>query len=303
MLSRCVLLAVVVAASGSACLRDQRSRPIRIETPAVPGQGGTLVVVAPETLCAADLELMVTRITMTGGRYVFQSPVAPPECEWTIRDVWPGEYQVVLKKARGDQRITAISRFDVHAGSTWTTTMSPLAATAEGLITIDGTPVGSGTHVEVIQCGGPAGGGSWETRTDDDGHYRVAVEPHNNTSVRLRFPQALNVITSKCGLIGPGSNRKDFDLPPGRIIVTFVPPDGPIYETPILVVLSTPGAAISNGVTVTGRIERQFVGLKFGKQHVRATTMDYERDFDTAEVVLSPDEPVKRVTLSVPYSR
>jgi hypothetical protein len=66
---------------------------------------------------------------------------------------------------------------------------------------------------------------------------------------------------------------------------------------------TTAGPAMSVGVTITSRTERSFEGLMLGKQRVRATTMDYSRDFDAAEVVLTEDEPIKAITLSVLYSR
>jgi hypothetical protein len=158
----------------------------------------------------------------------------------------------------------------------------------------------------VFQNGGP--GWSWETFTDRDGNYKVDVAsenaPDERLCVRVQLPQALNSISSKCGGFGTGSNRMDFDLPPGRIIVTLVPQDGPIHETPILLVLnSTPGPAVSVGVTITSRTERSFEGLMIGKHRLRATTMDYSHDFDVAEVVLAADDPVKAITLTVPYSR
>jgi hypothetical protein len=31
--------------------------------------------------------------------------------------------------------------------------------------------------------------------------------------------------------------------------------------------------------------------------------MEFDRDFDAVDVVLTPDEPVRRISLSVPYSR
>lgn len=158
-----------------------------------------------------------------------------------------------------------------------------------------------GAHVEVFQNGGP--GWSWETRTDSEGYYKVAVAPDESLCIRVRLLQALNLVASQCGGFGADSNRRDFDIPPGRIIMTLVPRDGPIHDTQVLLVLSSPGVGMSSVVSVTGRIEHSFAGLKFGKHRLRATTMDYSHDFDAVEVVLSPDEPVKSVTLSVPYSR
>jgi hypothetical protein len=129
----CFVLAFVWTA-GFTSLPEQLSGPVRTEEPAAPGNGARLIVIAPENLCSADLELIVARRIWSGRRYVFQTPVTPPQCRWTITDVRSGDYQAVLRKARGDRRIVAISRLDVHPGSTWTTTVSPLAGTVEGLI-------------------------------------------------------------------------------------------------------------------------------------------------------------------------
>jgi hypothetical protein len=98
-------------------------------------------------------------------------------------------------------------------------------------------------------------------------------------------------------------NRRDFDLPPGRIDVTLVPREGQIHSTQIYLIDNGPVTGRGATVTVTGRVARPFVGLEYGKHHVRATTFEYDRDFDAVEVVLTPEEPVKRISLSVPYSR
>jgi hypothetical protein len=142
-------------------MHSQLPGPVRTEHPGEAGTGGTLVVVAPENLCEPDLELMVARTIPYGGgrRYVFQTPVKPPECRWTIGDVPQGEYQAVLQKARGDQRVVAMSRIDVQPGSTWTTTIAPMRATVEGLVTVQRIPV-VGAYVEVKQDDGA--GWSWE---------------------------------------------------------------------------------------------------------------------------------------------
>ena len=122
--------------------------------------------------------------------------------------------------------------------------------------------------------------------------------------VRVRLPESANTLTAgRCREFGPGTNRQDLDAPPGRVQVELVPRQGPILETPVLLVLDFPGGIMSVGVTVTGRIRRTFVGLVPGKQTVTATTMNYGQVFDAAEVVLTRDEPVRSVTLSVPYSR
>jgi hypothetical protein len=296
-----VFLAVAVGTIELTSTTKQLSRPVRTEERAQPGNGATLVVVAPQSLCSADVELTVARTISQGRQYVFQTPVAPPECRWVLGEVWPGDYQAVLQRARGDRRVVGLSRLDVYPGSTWTTTVSPLAATVEGLISSDGRPVGS-AHIEVFQNGPP--GWSWETRTDNEGYYEVAVAPDESLCIRVRLVQSLNLAAHpQCGGFGPDSNRRDFDIPPGRIIITLAPRDGPIHDTQILLVLSSPGLGMSGGVSVTGRSEHSFAGLKFGKYRLRATTMDDSHNFDAVEVVLSPDEPVKNVTLSVPYSR
>jgi hypothetical protein len=132
---RTLVAAIALASAGLGAVHAQLPGPVRTEDPAESGTGATLVVVAPESLCEPDLELMVTRTIPEGGRrYVFQAPVKPPECRWTIADVRQGEYQAVLQKARGDQRVVAMSRLDVYPGSTWTTTIAPMTATVEGLV-------------------------------------------------------------------------------------------------------------------------------------------------------------------------
>lgn len=162
-----VLVAVIALATGGFGRDTQLPGPVRTEDPAPVGTGATLVVVAPDTLCAPDLELMVTHSIPDGGgrRYVFQAPVQPPECRWTVPDVPAGEYQAVLQKARGDQRVVAVSRLDVHPGSTWTTTIAPLPDTVEGLVSVQRIPV-VGAYVEAKQHGDA--GWSWEGRTDRD---------------------------------------------------------------------------------------------------------------------------------------
>jgi hypothetical protein len=103
--------------------------------------------------------------------------------------------------------------------------------------------------------------------------------------------------------VGPGVNRRDFDLPPGRIEVTLVPREGQIHPTQISVIDSGPQGGATATITVTAQVVRPFVALEYGKHHVRATTLEYDRDFDAVDVVLTPDEPVQRISLSVPYSR
>ncbi len=252
---------------------------------------------APEHMCSREPELLVTRTVSGGRQHVFQTPVTPPECRWTIADVPPGNYQAVLRLAHGDQRIVAMAHTEVHPASTWTMSVSPLAGTVEGLISVGGIPAGRGVFVQVIQNGAP--GWAWDTRTDSDGYYTLAVAPDDSLCVRVTLPNALNFKSSRCGGFGPGVNRRDFDIPPGRIDVTLVPRDGPIHHTPILLILD----GMSVGVTVAGRVARPFVGLDYGRHRLRATTMDYEHEFDSKEIVLSEKEPLKSVTLSVPYSR
>jgi hypothetical protein len=115
--------------------------PVRTEAPVPRGTGATLVVSAPEALCRDDVELMVTRTIVDGRRYVFQAPVRPPVCQWVVEDARPGEYHASLQMARGDQRIVAMSQFDVVVGVTSKITIQPLAATVDGLISVDGIPV------------------------------------------------------------------------------------------------------------------------------------------------------------------
>ena len=297
---RLLVVVIALAAAGIGRVHAQLSGPVRTEDPVPAGTGATLVVVAPDALCAPDLELLVSRTVPSGRRYVFQTPVIPPQCRWTIADVRPGDYQAVLQRARGDQRVVAMSRLDVHPGSTWTATIAPMNATVEGLITVQRIAV-VGAYVEVQQNGDP--GWSWEGRTDSDGYYRLAVQADTDLCVRVMLPNALNSIFPQCLGFGAGVNRRDFDLPPGRIDVVLVPRDGSIHPTQILLEDSGGGWAGSASVTVTGRVERSFVALQYGKHHVRATTMEYDRDFDAVDVVLTPDEPVKRISLSVPYSR
>ena len=293
---RIVVAVIALASAGLDGMHVQLPGPVRTEDPVPAGTGATLIVVAPGTLCAPDLELIVSRTT-TGRQYVFQTPVTPPECRWTIADVLPGDYQAVLQKARGGQRMVGMSRLDVHPGSTWTMTIAPMNAAVEGLITVQRIAV-AGAYVEVKQNGDP--GLSWEGRTDNDGYYRIAVQADTDLCIRVMLPNALNSMSPQCLGFGPGLNHRDFDLPPGRIDVVLLPRDGPIHPTPILLAESSAGSA---SVTVTGRAERSFVALPYGKHHVRATTMEFDRDFDAVDVVLTPDEPVKRISLSVPYSR
>jgi hypothetical protein len=197
-----ILIAVIaLAAAGLGRVHAQLLGPIRTEDPVPAGTGATLIVVAPETLCAPDLELKVTRSIPEGGgrRYVFQGPVKPPECRWTVADVPAGGYQAVLQKARGDQRIVAMSRLDVHPGSTWTTTIAPMTATVEGLVTIQRIAV-AGAYVEAKEGGAAAW--SWEGRTDRDGYYRLAVQTDTDLCVRVMLPDALNIIFPQCrGLV------------------------------------------------------------------------------------------------------
>jgi hypothetical protein len=299
---RIAVAAIALASLEAASRHSQLSGPMRTEDPVEPGTGGTLVVVAPADLCQPDLELMLARTLPYGGgrRYVFLTPVKPPECRWTIGDVPQGEYQAVLRKARGDQRVVAMSRIDVQPGSSWTTTVASMRATVEGLVTVQRIPV-VGAYVEVKQDDGA--GWSWDARTDREGYYRLAVQADADLCVRVVIPNALNGISPQCRGFGPGVNRRDFDLPPGRIDVILVPHDGPIYPTQIMVVHSGPGFGGGSSVAVTGRIERAFVALEYGKHRIRATTFQYDQEFDAVDVVLTPDEPVKRISLSVPYSR
>lgn len=296
-----IVVAVIALATAALGRMDvQLLGPARTEEPVPVGTGATLIVVAPETLCVPDLELMVSRTVPGGRRYVFQTPVIPPQCRWTIADVRPGDYQAVLKKARGDQRVVAMSRLDIHPGSTWTTTIAPMNATVEGLVSVQRVAIPDAL-VEVKQFGAP--GWSWEGRTDREGYYHLAVQADSDLCIRVMLRNALNSIL-ECHGFGPGVNRRDVDLPPGRIDVVLVPHEGPIHSTPILLTDNSPGGpAMSASASVTGRTERSFVALQYGKHHVRATTMEYDRDFDAVDVVLTPDEPVKRVSLSVPYSR
>jgi hypothetical protein len=122
--------------------------------------------------------------------------------------------------------------------------------------------------------------------------------------VWVRLAGSLNVLMAgRCRDIGPGTNRQDLDAPPGRVQVELVPRQGPILETQVLLALNSSALGISAGVTVTGPTPHAFVGLEPGKVTVRATTIDYGHVFDAAEVVLTPHEPVRSVTLSVPFSR
>lgn len=299
---RILVVLIALATAGLGRVHAQLSGPVRTEDPVPAGTGATLVVVAPDPLCAPDLELMVTRSMPEGGgrRYVFQAPVKRPECRWTVTDVPAGAYQAVLQKARGDQRVVAMSRLDVHPGSTWTTTIAPMPDTVEGLVSVQRIPV-AGAYVEAKQHGDA--GWSWEGRTDRDGFYRLAVQAETGLCVRVMIPNALNGIFPECQGFGSGVNRRDFDLPPGRIDVTLIPREGQIHSTQIYLMDNGPVTGRGATVTVTARVERPFVGLEFGKHHVRATTFEYDRDFDAVDVVLTPEEPAKRISLSVPYSR
>ena len=298
---RSSLLVLTFAFGGVVGFAPQLPGPVRTEPPVARGSGATLFVTVPEELCRSDVEMIVAR-TINGGRaYVFQTPVTPPVCEWVIEDARPGEYQAVVQMARGDRRVVAMSQFELLAGTAAKTLVASLQAVVEGLISVEGIPVGAGTHVEVKQNGGS--GWSWEATTDTAGYYKLAVMPYEHMCIRVRLPEAINPLSAgRCRDIGRGTNRQDLDIPGGRVEVTLVPRDGPIHETPLLLVLNSPGRGISVGVTVTGRTVRTFVGLERGKHTVKATTMDYA-PFDVAEVLLTRDEPVRTVTLSVPYSR
>ena len=251
MLRSLVLLVLTVGSPELTGLAPQLPGPVRTETPLPPGTGATLVIGAPERLCRADVELLVARTVFAGRNYVFQTPVTPPACEWVIEDVRPGDYQAVLQMARGDRRVVAMSSLEVFAGSTWKLLIAPLAATVEGLITVEGVPV-AGAHVEVKQNRAP--GWSWEARTDSSGHYSVTLMPLEHMCVRVTLPDAINPLSAgRCQDIGNGTNRQDLDIPGGRIEVTMVPREGPILDTPVLLGLTRPESSISVGVTVTAR--------------------------------------------------
>jgi hypothetical protein len=300
MLRTVVTVGLVLTSAGMG-VAVQLPHPVRTEPPVPRGTGATLVVTAPEALCREDLELMVTRTIIGGHKYVFQAPVRPPVCHWVVEEATPGEYQAHLQMARGDQRIVAMSQFQVIVGVTSSVTIQPLAATIEGLISVAGIPV-AGAHVEVKPNGAPAW--AWETRTDETGFYKVTAMALQDMCVRVRLPDSINPLPAgQCRDIGSGSNRQDLDAPPGRVQIELVPRDGPILETPVLLAMNSPARGLSTGVTVTGRALVAFAGLTPGKVTVKATSMDYRQTFDVTEVVLTPDEPVRSVTLSVPYTR
>ena len=163
---RPVTSVVLVLISTGINLAGQLAGAVRTEAPLPSGTGATLVVTAPEALCRDDVELMVSRTVLAGRNAVFQTPVAPPVCQWVIEDARPGEYQAVLQMARGDRRIVAMSQFDGIPGVRSKVIILPPDAAVEGLISVAGTPV-AGAHVEVKQNGAP--GWSWETRNDASG--------------------------------------------------------------------------------------------------------------------------------------
>ena len=282
-------------------LAGQLAGGVRTEAPVQRGTGATLVVTAPEALCRDDIELMVSRTVFAGRNAVFQTSIAPPVCQWVIEDARPGEYQAVLQMARGDRRIVAMSQLDTVAGVTSKVTIQALDAAVEGLISVAGIPIAD-ARVEVKQNGPP--GWSWETRTDASGYYKVTVNPSQSMCVWVRLPESINTLTpERCRQFGPGTNRQDLDAPPGRIQIELIPRPGPILETPVLLVLDWPGGITSVPATIAGPTRRSFVGLVPGKHTVAAVTMDRGQTFDTADVVLTRDDPVRSVTLSVPYSR
>ena len=161
---------------------------------------------------------------------------------------------------------------------------------------IAGVPVPD-AYVEVLQSSGQ--GWSWDTRTDRQGRYTLRVQPDGWLCVRVILPRAFNPRHPRCDQFVPGPNVVDVDLRPGTAEVVIEPKEGPIHKTQILLVLG----GMSTGVTVTSRIEGRVFDLPFGRHEVRVTTMDYQHTFDSAEVVISAEQPTAVVTLRAPYSQ
>ena len=274
----------------------QRDGAIRIEPQTAPAISGSIIVDIPATMCASEVELVVSRTIRNGRLHVFQAPVSPESCRGVIRNTRAGEYYAVLHKARGDRAVIALSRFQLSPRSQITVTPAPLGATLEGRITMAGVPIPD-TYVQVLQSSGQ--GWSWDTRTGGEGRYTLRVQPDGQLCLRVILPRAFNPQHPRCDQFVPGPNAVDVDLRPGTVEVVIEPKAGPIHKTQVLLVIS----GMSTGVTVTSRIEGRVVDLPFGRHEVRVTTMDYQHTFDSAQVVISAEQPTAVVTLRAPYSQ
>ena len=166
----------------------------------------------------------------------------------------------------------------------------------DGLVSVARVPT-PGAYVQLIQRSEQ--GWAWDTRTDADGRYSIAVPADESLCLCVVLPRALNRRYPRCEQFDAGPNQADIDLKPGALEIVIMPIDGPIHNTQVLLVVG----GLSLGVTVTSPIEGRVVDLPYGRHEVKLTTMDYQHTFDSAEAVITEQQPTARLTLRAPYSR
>jgi hypothetical protein len=269
-----------------------------------PGDGAVMLVIAPELCTRSDVWLAVDRLGADSSSdvQVFSEGPAPGRCERRLDALRPGRYQALLRRMSGRTRhgaaagsgpAIAMVEFQVRAGAATTERLEPLDATVEGRVRLAGLPPPPGTKVWAKYNGWLRT--EWQTTVSANGEYRLHVQPSKTQLIVTVNPP--DAIFGHAQQIVParGSNRVDFDVPPG-VVYVVLQPTYDVWEARLHLAVSHPGGA--GGISIRSVSQRYAIyGKGFGRYTLRVTTPDSARVFAMAVAEISPDRPETTVTL------
>lgn len=286
----------------------------RIEPVAPFGQGGALIISVDPALCDQDdllLRLMREDVEATTRWNVFEARVAKP-CTWTISDLWPGNYDVSVRR-ESMRQVLADRAFEITVGTIAVETLDSSAIEVAGLVTIDGARAVDLQELRLVFRLPNQPNAHTEIPIDERGEYRGHLNFDGDVQLFVGGERGL-IANLKSLKVERGFNRYDIDFPPGLIKVTIVPPPQLTSDFRILCAIEREAPRSNPRERPTlSKTFRQIlmdatrtyviIGQGYGRYVIRAGT-DAGNPSDSKPLVeivvnLTPEEPRQDVVLDV----
>lgn len=277
--------------------------------PLPPGAGGDVIVTAPSELCSDDShELQIRRYVTdeygSGILYVLREPTGPSSCRWDVAGLRAASYDAVIRRRRDDQIVAVAPAVDVEVGRLSELRVEFAKVEVEGKITANGEPA---ANFQLYIQGDVFS--DWRVPIQEDGSYSATLTASDSSYYCLWLkgakPGSIGGFHVGCQHFALGLNHFDGDVhvPPGVIRVEVAPFARPVsndWTAPIVVIKDAHSERSSESFRVTDGFNGEYVGAEFGEYEVSIQTLPAHRILSRAVVVVSRDQRVGRVRLTIP---
>jgi hypothetical protein len=280
--------------------------------PLPPGEGGSLLITAPASLCADDANEFHLHYLENGGtRVVLELTAGPSACEWTVANLPEGMYETWIQRAPNG-RILARGIGEVATGTTGRASMERPDMQIEGRLTRNGLPPQDLVLHFFTQGEGAGYPFRVEAPFSTQGWYQVTVDQHGQFCAEVSAPKPANSLR-KCENTQPGlQQRLDIDVAPG-ILQIMVPAveradsltwdmihirpaskEIPPRDTLVAQQQSTLSFRLRDGYRA------DYIGLPYGEYDVYLTIGDDPTFRSLRRVSVTPEQETASIELSIP---